>query len=108
MKLPKIHLHQGDLPDSVQFTGSVAVDTETMGLMPHRDRLCLVQLADSEGVCHLVQVNRDHDYNCPNLKKLMTDPKILKIFHFARFDIAAIYQYLKVITQPIYCTKVAS
>jgi ribonuclease D len=108
MKLPKIHLHQGDLPDSVQFTGSVAVDTETMGLLPHRDRLCLVQLADNDGMCHLVQLNRDHDYNCPNLKKVLTDPNLIKIFHFARFDIAAIYQYLKIITQPIYCTKVAS
>lgn len=108
MKLPKIHLHQGDLPDSVQFTDSVAVDTETMGLLPHRDRLCLIQLSDSSGVCHLVQVNRSHVYNCPNLQKVLTDPNLLKIFHFARFDVATLYEYLKVLTQPIYCTKIAS
>lgn len=108
MKAPKIHLHQGDLPEHIQFNGSVAVDTETMGLLPHRDRLCLVQLADETGSCHLVQLNRSHEYDCPNLRKLMTDPHCLKIFHFARFDIASIYKYLGVLTKPIYCTKVAS
>src|SRR5688500_2834370 len=108
MKLPKIHLHQGDLPDSVYFAESVAVDTETMGLLPHRDRLCLVQLADRFGVCHLVQLNLSHTYNCPNLCKVLRDPQLLKIFHFARFDIAIMYEYLKVLTKPVYCTKVAS
>jgi len=108
MKTAKIHLHQGDLPDFVQFTDSVAVDTETMGLIPHRDRLCLVQLADDQGNCHLVQLNRSHTYSAPNLCRLLTDPKTLKIFHFARFDIASLYQYLKVLTAPVYCTKVAS
>ena len=108
MKLPKIHLHQGDLPDHVHFTGSVAVDTETMGLLPHRDRLCLVQLSDGSGVCHLVQLNRSHEYQCPNLRRLMADPHCLKIFHFGRFDIASMYQYLGVLARPVYCTKIAS
>lgn len=102
----KIHLHQGDLPDSVVFRDSVAIDTETMGLIPRRDRLCVVQLSDGSGACHLVQLGKV--YNAPNLCRLLADPKILKIFHFARFDIATIYQSLGVLTQPIYCTKIAS
>jgi ribonuclease D len=108
MKAAKIYLHQGDLPDSVQFADAVAVDTETMGLVPHRDRLCLVQLADDQGNCHLVQLNRSHTYSAPNLCRLLVNSKILKIFHFARFDIASLYQYLNVLTAPVYCTKVAS
>lgn len=100
--------HYHDLPDDVQFQTSVAIDTETMGLQLHRDRLCLVQLSQGDGICHVVQLNQDRLYQSPNLKKVLTDPKIVKIFHFARFDVAALYQYLKVLTQPIYCTKIAS
>ena len=100
--------HYRDLPDDVQFQNSVAIDTETMGLHLHRDRLCLVQLSQGDGVCHLVQLNQDRLYEAPNLKKVLTNPDVLKIFHFARFDVAALYQYLKVLTQPIYCTKIAS
>lgn len=106
MQVPTIHVHQGDLPRSVVFKESVAVDTETMGLVPNRDRLCVVQLSDGSGVCHLVQIRKDQDPTY--LKEVLIDPKLLKIFHFARFDIATIYQSLGILTQPIYCTKVAS
>ncbi len=105
---PTIHLHQRDLPESVRFKGSVAVDTETMGLNPHRDRLCLVQLSAGDGVCHLVQLNQSGAYDCPNLKKVLSDPEILKIFHFARFDVATLQHFLKIRVKPIYCTKIAS
>lgn len=104
----KICHHHHDLPDDVQFHTSVAIDTETMGLQLHRDRLCLVQLSQGDGVCHVVQMNQNRLFQAPNLKKILTNPEILKIFHFARFDVAALYQYLKVLTQPIYCTKIAS
>ena len=107
MAAPVIHLHKGDLPASVTFTGSVAIDTETLGLNPHRDRLCLVQLSAGDGIAHLVQFD-GHDYSAPRLKALLTDPKIVKIFHFARFDIAVLSKYLGVKTAPIYCTKIAS
>lgn len=100
------HLH--DLPESVKFESSVAVDTETMGLYPPRDRLCVVQLSGGDGICHVVQLNHDRLYKAPNLKKVLADTGILKIFHFARFDIAALYQYLQITTQPVYCTKIAS
>ncbi|MGI4852132.1 MAG: ribonuclease D [Janthinobacterium lividum] len=100
--------HHHDLPDNVQFQTSVAIDTETMGLQLHRDRLCLVQLSQGDGICHVVQLNQDRLYQAPNLKKILTDPNITKIFHFARFDVAALYQYLNVLTYPIYCTKIAS
>ncbi len=102
-----IHLHQGDLPADVSFGDSVAIDTETLGLNPHRDRLCLVQLSAGDGVCHLVRFQKGI-YDAPNLKKLLADPGVTKLFHFARFDVAVLRQYLGVDTAPIYCTKIAS
>ena len=99
-------LHMGDLPANVTFKGSVAIDTETLGLKPHRDRLCLVQLSAGDGVAHLVQVAPP--YEAPRLKALLSDPAVTKIFHFARFDIAVLHQHLGVRTAPIYCTKIAS
>jgi ribonuclease D len=102
-----ITLHKGDLPDGLSFGSSVAVDTETMGLNPNRDPLCLVQLSSGDGHAHLVQLDRD-TYDAPNLRKLMGDPNVLKIFHFARFDVAMMQKYLGVVTAPIYCTKIAS
>jgi ribonuclease D len=101
-----ITLHQYDLPSSVEIKGSIAVDTECMGLNPHRDRLCLLQLSTGDGNAHLVQF--DQNFEAPNLKRILTDPSILKIFHYARFDIAAIQHFLGVMTNPIYCTKIAS
>jgi ribonuclease D len=100
-------LHHGDLPEGLTFGSSVAIDTEAMGLNPHRDRLCLVQLSGGDGNAHLVQFAPD-DYEAPRLKRLLADPAVLKLFHFARFDIAMLYQYLGVMTYPIYCTKIAS
>jgi ribonuclease D len=102
-----IHLHRGDLPAGLDFGASVAIDTETMGLDPHRDRLCLAQLSAGDGVCHLVQFAQRR-YDAPNLKALLIDPTVLKLFHFGRFDIAMLYQYLGVLTEPVYCTKIAS
>ena len=102
-----IKLHQNDLPDGLTFGDSVAVDTETMGLALSRDRLCLVQLSAGDEVCHLVQF-RERDYAAPNLKALLADPKVTKIFHFARFDLAATQRYLGVACNPVYCTKTAS
>jgi len=101
------HLHQGDLPSGIDFGDSVAVDTETMGLNLARDRLCLIQLSAGDGECHLVQF-RDRAYQAPNLAKVLGDPGITKLFHFARFDLAAIQRYLQVPCAPVYCTKVAS
>jgi ribonuclease D len=101
------HLHHGDLPAGLSFGGSVAIDTETMGLDPQRDRLCLVQLSAGDGECHLVQIS-DGDYKAPRLKALLADPKVLKIFHFARFDLAMLKRHLGVDAKPVYCTKVAS
>ncbi|MGL1922603.1 MAG: ribonuclease D [Hyphomicrobiales bacterium] len=103
----KIHFHKGDLPDNLKFGASVAVDTETLGLRPLRDKLCLIQLCFGDGEAHLVQVNRD-TYDAPNLKRLLADPKILKIFHYARFDVAVLKQYFDIDCAPIYCTKIAS
>ena len=100
-------LHQRDLPDGLDFGDIVAVDTETMGLNPARDRLCLVQLAAASGDCHLVRIHRDQT-EAPNLVRLLADPGVLKLFHFARFDIAAIQAYLRVTCAPVYCTKIAS
>lgn len=100
------HLYKGDLPAGLSFGASVAVDSETMGLNPHRDRLCVVQLSGGDGNAHIVQLSPD--YAAPNLKRLLADPKVLKIFHFARFDIAAFQHWLGVETAPVYCTKVAS
>lgn len=102
-----IYVHHGDLPYDVTFEGSVAVDSETMGLDPNRDRLCVVQLSSGDGDAHLVVMDKD-SYDAPNLKAVMTDPEILKIFHFARFDVAVMKKYLGVDTAPIYCTKIAS
>ncbi len=102
-----IYLHEGDLPDDLDFGSSVAVDSETMGLNPHRDRLCVVQLSAGDGDAHLVRFEKG-GYAAPNLKKLLADPDVLKIFHFARFDIAALKKYLGVETAPIFCTKIAS
>lgn len=102
-----IHFHEGDLPNGLSFGASVAVDSETMGLKPHRDRLCMVQLSAGDGDAHLVRF-RAGQYAAPNLKRLLADPDVLKIFHFARFDVAVMKQYLGVDTAPIYCTKIAS
>ena len=107
MAAANIHIHEGDLPASVSFGASVAVDSETLGLKPHRDRLCVVQLSAGDGSAHLVQLSQT-GYDAPNLKALMADPGVLKIFHYARFDVAVIKHYLGVDTQPIYCTKIAS
>lgn len=107
MTQSKIKIHRGDLPSGLSFPAGVAIDTETLGLNPHRDRLCLVQLSSGDGTAHLVQFD-GKDYSAPRLKALLADPKILKIFHFARFDIAVLKQYLGVETAPIYCTKIAS
>ncbi len=101
------HLHKGDLPDGLSFGDMVAIDSETMGLDPHRDRLCLVQLSDGQGDCHLVQFAKGQ-YEAPNLRAMLTDPGVTKLFHFARFDVAVIKKYLDVECAPIYCTKIAS
>jgi len=103
----KIHLHQGDLPDGLDLGKLVAIDTETLGLNPFRDRLCLAQLSAGDGVCHAVQFAAGK-YGAPNLKRLLADPSITKLFHFARFDVAVMKKYLGVVTAPIYCTKIAS
>ena len=102
-----IRLHRGDLPDLARYTGAVAVDTETMGLEPHRDRLCVVQLSPGDGSADVVQIGREIG-PAPNLEALLVDPSRLKIFHFARFDIAALYQALGAMPRPVYCTKIAS
>ncbi|QUD86244.1 ribonuclease D [Phenylobacterium montanum] len=102
-----VHLHEGDLPDSVDFGASVAVDSETMGLRLGRDPLCVVQLSAGDGDAHVVQLRRP-DYDAPNLKRVLTDPGVLKIFHFGRFDIAMFALHLGVTTTPVYCTKIAS
>jgi ribonuclease D len=102
-----VRLHRGDLPDLSRYSGSVAIDTETMGLHPHRDRLCVVQLSNGDGSADVVQIPKDHT-DAPNLKALLGDPKVTKIFHFARFDIAALYNAFGVMPQPVYCTKIAS
>ena len=102
-----IKLYKGDLPPGLDFGTSVAVDTETLGLVPRRDKLCLVQLSAGDGNAHLVQLDRS-SYDAPNLKALFADPAITKIFHYARFDVAVIKHYLGVDTAPLYCTKIAS
>ena len=103
----KIKLHKGDLPDGLQLGPLVAIDTETLGLNPHRDRLCLAQLSGGDEVCHAVQF-APGEYSAPNLKRLLGDASATKLFHFARFDIAVFKQYLGVTTRPVYCTKLAS
>lgn len=107
MPPPIISLHKGDLPPDVTFTGSVAIDTETLGLNPHRDRLCLVQLSAGDSTAHLVQPD-PATYDCPRLKALLADPSVLKIFHFARFDLAVLEHYLGIAVAPVYCTKIVS
>lgn len=102
-----VTLHRGDLPEGLSFGTSVAIDTETMGLNPQRDQLCLVQLSAGDGNAHIVQLDRG-TYNAPRLRALMADPAVLKIFHFARFDVGMLQRYLGVVTAPVYCTKIAS
>jgi len=102
-----IHLHQNDLPDGLDLGPVVAIDTETMGLDPRRDRLCVVQLSDGKGDAHLVQIARGQT-TAPNLQRLLTDPAVLKLFHFGRFDIAALQKAFGVRTAPVWCTKIAS
>lgn len=102
-----IFVHKGDLPADVTFKGAVAVDTETMGLNLLRDRLCLVQLSDGNGDAHLVQIAQDQT-EAPNLQAVMEDPEVIKIFHFARFDVAMLNVWLGIDCGPIYCTKIAS
>jgi ribonuclease D len=102
-----IRLHRGDLPDLARYTDSVAIDTETMGLHPHRDRLCVVQLSNGDGAADVVQILKGHA-DAPNLKALLGNPNVTKIFHFARFDLAALYNAFGVMPQPVYCTKIAS
>lgn len=102
-----IHLHQHDLPDGLDLGATVAIDTETMGLDPRRDRLCVVQLSDGKGDAHLVQIARGQK-SAPNLERLLTDPAVLKLFHFGRFDIAAMKRAFGVTTAPVWCTKIAS
>ena len=103
----KIKLHKNDLPDVLDLGAVVAIDTETLGLNPHRDRLCLAQLSAGDGVCHAVQFAAGA-YAAPNLKRLLADTKVLKLFHYARFDVAMFRQYLGVNCAPVYCTKIAS
>ena len=102
-----IELHSGDLPKGLSFDNSIAVDTETQGLNLNRDRLCVVQLTAGDGVCHLVQILPDK-YHAPNLKNILVDPDVTKIFHYARFDVAVLKRNLDVIASPIFCTKIAS
>lgn len=102
-----ITLYKGDIPADLDFGDSVAIDTETLGLVPERDPLCLIQLSSGDGNAHLLQFDRSN-YDAPNLKKILTNNKCEKIFHFARFDIAVIKHYLKIDCEPIYCTKIAS
>ncbi len=104
-----VHFHEEDLPEGLQLQdGPIAIDTEAMGLLPGRDRLCLVQLSDGRGDEHLVRFSPGSDYSAPNLKALLGDPDRLKIYHFARFDIALMRAYLNVMAAPVYCTRTAS
>ena len=102
-----IRLHKGDLPDIDRYRESAAIDTETLGLVPGRDRLCVVQLSNGDGTADIVQIARGQD-RAPNLEKLLADTSVTKIFHFARFDVAVLHQAFGVATAPIYCTKIAS
>ena len=103
-----VHFHEEDLPEGVLAPGAVAVDTETMGLQLGRDRLCVVQISDGRGDEHLVRFARASSYDAPNLKAVLADPARLKLYHFARFDLASIRAYLGVMAAPCYCTKTAS
>ena len=102
-----VELYQGDLPAGLDLGETVAVDTETLGLNPQRDRLCLVQLSSGDGNAHLVQLSNGN-YDAPNLKRLLEDETVTKLFHFGRFDIAMIKRYLGIVCRPVYCTKIAS
>lgn len=102
-----VHLHEGDLPADLDLGPVVAIDSETMGLRLRRDPLCVVQLSSGDGNAHVVRLNRPK-YDCPNLKKLLANRKVLKLFHFGRFDIAMFRLHLRVVTAPVYCTKIAS
>jgi ribonuclease D len=102
-----IRLHKGDLPDGADFGPVVAIDTETLGLQPHRDRLCLVQLSKGDGTADLVQIARGQT-RAPNLERLLGDGNVTKLFHFARFDLAALYNAFGVMPEPVFCTKIAS
>lgn len=107
-----IHLHRHDLPDGLELGSVVAVDTETMGLQPHRDRLCLVQLSAGDGHAHLVQLVPQslggRGYDAPNLARLLADPQVVKLFHFARFDVAVLQHALGITVSPVRCTKIAA
>jgi len=103
-----VHFHEEDLPAGVLADGPVAVDTETMGLVTPRDRLCVVQISDGKGDEHLVRFAKGSSYDAPNLKAVLADPERIKIYHFARFDLAAIEYYLGVVAAPVFCTKIAS
>lgn len=103
-----VYLHEEDLPEGVLAPGPVAVDTETMGLITPRDRLCVVQISDGKGDEHLVRFAVGSDYAAPNLRAVLADPERLKLYHFARFDLAAIEHYLGVVAAPVFCTKIAS
>ena len=103
-----VYYHEEDLPEGVLAPGPVAVDTETMGLITKRDRLCLVQISDGQGDEHLVRFAKDSAYDAPNLKAVLADPARVKLYHFARFDLAAIEHYLGVTAAPVFCTKIAS
>ena len=101
------HLHENDLPDGLNLGNLVAIDTETMGLNLHRDRLCLIQLSSGNGVSHLVKISKNFS-NAPNLKRLFINSQVLKLFHYGRFDIAVLLNHFGVLTSPVYCTKIAS
>jgi ribonuclease D len=103
-----VHFHEEDLPEGVLASGPIAIDTETMGLVTPRDRLCVVQIADGRGDEHLVRFGNGSGYHAPNLKAALADPARLKLYHFARFDLAAIEFYLGVVAAPVFCTKIAS
>ena len=101
------HLYKGDLPDGLDLGSVVAIDCETMGLLPHRDRLCVVQLSSGDGDAHIVQIAKGQT-SAPNLARLLTDETVLKLFHYGRFDIAALYNAFGALAAPVYCTKIAS
>ena len=103
-----VHFHEEDLPEGVLAAGPIAIDTETMGLITPRDRLCLLQISDGQGDEHLVRFAVGSAYDAPNLKEVLADPARLKLYHFARFDLAAIEYYLGVVAAPVFCTKIAS
>jgi ribonuclease D len=103
-----VHLHHEDLPEGLLAPGTIAVDTETLGLVTQRDRLCLVQISDGRGDEHLVKFGSGSRYEAPQLRAVLSDPSRLKLFHYARFDLAAIFHYLQVMATPVFCTKIAS